>query len=175
MPGGPECNKPNQEWRAPPRLQPEQQANPLVAFLREQRGEGERSHEEMVASIRSAMEKRKAMIGDYSFDPVTWMHEQIIYADTRKSIAENIPVEPLGASPYAKLTMAWALIASSYVKPMNWVARGNMERGIKKRAEVLGQTIILDPMESKLLHAMAEAVGIPNPFGPKTPKKQEPK
>jgi hypothetical protein len=61
------------------------------------------------------------------------------------------------------------------VKPMNWVARGNMERGIKRRAEVLGQTIILDPMESKLLHAMAEAVGIPNPFGPKTPKKQEPK
>jgi hypothetical protein len=118
------------------------------------------------------MEEKRASLGNYNFDPVLWMHEQIIYADTRKSIAENIPVEPLGASPYAKLTMAWALIASSYVKPKYYTSRRNMESGIEARAEVLGHTITLDPMESKLLHAMAEAVGIPNPFGPPPPEKK---
>ena len=89
----------------------------------------ERSYEELVSIIRSAMEKKRASLRkfvsdpDSIFDPVLWMHEEIIHADTRKSIAENIPADPLGATPYAKLIMAWGIISSSYIKPRYYVSK----------------------------------------------------
>ena len=89
MPGSPECNKPNQEWRVPPRPQPEQQANPLAAFLREQRGEGERSHEEMVASIRQDLAAYIERKRPRPVDPVEWMRDELSGAIVNLSMAEN--------------------------------------------------------------------------------------
>jgi hypothetical protein len=127
----------------------------------------------MVAIIRSAMEEKRARIGDYGFDPVLWMRDQICIADTMKGIAENRPPsEGLGNTPYAKLIMAWDIISVPYIKPRYHVSKSNAERGIRERAQILGPTITLDPNESRLLDAMAEAVGIPNPFGATPPEKK---
>src|SRR5437016_108464 len=113
MPGSPESNKPNQEWRAPPQPQPESEANPLVPFLREQRGEGERSHEEMVADIRKDMAAYVARKDPYQFDPVAWMRNELSWALTKLRLAEN--PEPTRGSraelPHAQLMMAWDLIS----------------------------------------------------------------
>src|SRR5438067_459752 len=144
MPGSPECNKPNQEWRAPPRPQPEQQANPLVAFLREQRGEGERSHEEMVAGIRQTLaayiEERKPWSG---FDPVAWMREQLIFAGVHLMLAEHpeLPGKPRYEQPHAHLLMAWDLISQPYYKSA--YHRGLAESGVQSDARHLGHTITL--------------------------------
>jgi hypothetical protein len=172
MPGSPECNKPNQEWRATTRPQPEQQANPLVAFLREQRGEGERSHEEIVAIIRRQLEAHIEKEKPYDVDPVQWMRERFVSAH-RDLVRAEYP-ELVGAAlyerPYAQLLMAWDLISYPYYKSAH--LRGLMESGVKRDAIHLGHTITLTANEGKLLSAMAEAVGIPNPFGQLTQKKK---
>ena len=182
MPGGPEYSKPNQEWRAPPKPHSESEANPLAPLLREQQGGEGRSYEELVSIIRTDIERERARLRNFVsnpdsvFDPVLWMRDRIISADTERSIAENRPPSAgLGATVYAKFIMAWDIISSPYIKPKYYVSKSNAERGIKDRAKILGSTITLDPNESRLLSAMAEAVGIPNPFGPVTPEKQEPK
>ena len=182
MPGGPEYSKPNQEWRAPPQPPLQSEANPLASLLREQRGGEERSHEELVAIIRADIEGERTRLRkfvsnpDSIFDPVLWIRDKITFADTQRSIAENRPPSAgLGATVYAKFIMAWDIISSPYIKPRYYITKSNAERGIRERAKILGSTITLDPNESKLLDAMAEAVGIPNPFGPVPPEKNPPR
>jgi hypothetical protein len=177
MSGGPEYSKPNQEWRAPPRPPSESEANPLAPLLREQRGGGERSHEEMVAIIRTdlAVYMERNQLNRYSPDPIAALRDRFIGALTLFQLAEN-PDPPTGGRydmPHAQLLMAWDLISQPYYKSA--YLRGLTESAVKTDARHLGHTITLDPNEGKLLSAMAEAVGIPNPFGPMTPEKQAPK
>jgi hypothetical protein len=177
MAGSPECNKPNQEWRASPQSQRESEGNALAPLLREQRGGGERSHEEIVASIRKDMAAYLARKGPiYQFDPVAWMREHFIHTRTNLMLSENPNLDPnvdRQHRPHAQLLMAWDLISQPYYKSA--YHRGLAELGVKDDARHLGHTITLDPNEAKLLSAMAEAVGIPNPFGPMTPEKPAPK
>src|SRR5918912_4271321 len=95
MPGSPESNKPNHEWRVPPKQQRESEANPLVSLLREQRREGERSHEEIVAAIRKDMAAYIARKDPYNFDPVAWMREHLIHTlgDLRDAV-NPAPTDP---------------------------------------------------------------------------------
>jgi hypothetical protein len=162
-----------------PQAQPqrESEANPFALLSREQRGEGERSHEELVAIIRkelaSYMERNQ--LTRYRPDPVAAMREQLIYGLTRIRLAEN-PEMPKGGRyemSHAQLLMAWDLISQPYYKSAH--LRGLTEDGVKDDARHLGHTITLDPNEGKLLAAMAEAVGIPNPFGQPTQEKKESK
>ena len=106
------------------------------------------------------------------------MRDQIIVANSRKILAEtkvhtqeNLTIE-LGARPYAKLIMAWDIISLPYIKPRYQVSKNNAESGLRERAKILGHTVTLDPMESKLLDAMAEAVGIPNTYRQLTHEKK---
>jgi hypothetical protein len=138
--------------------------------MQEQQEGKERSYEEMVSIIKDAAEKARARQGASTFDPAVWMRDQIINADTRRGVAENrlATVVGVGATPYAKLIMAWEIISVPYITLLYHVAKSNAEAGIRARAKVLGDTITLDPKESMLLDAMAEAVGIHNPFGQQT-------
>ena len=169
MPRGPEYSEPNQEWRTPPKPQPEQQANPFVAFLREQRGGGERSHEELVAGIRQSLgawiEAYAALKPPVKYDPVDAMREVflITQADLINKYCPEQWDRPWGERPHDKLYMAWSVIAQPYYKSERSRLLGGNDQ--KFLAEHLGHTIILDANEGKLLSAMAEAVGIPNPFG----------
>jgi hypothetical protein len=151
-------------------------------FMQDQQGGKERSHEEMVALIRGAIEKKRASLREFVsdpdaiFDPAAWIRDEIINANTRRILAE-IPVHTkqtlaieLGATPYAKLIMAWDIIALPTYK--SEYRRGRAEYGMQERAKILGHDIILDPTESKLLDAMAEAVGISNPYGHVTNRKK---
>jgi len=172
MPGNPEYNNPNHEWRAP-KPQTDKQAFPLVPFLREQRGEGERSHEEIVASIREDMAAYVSRKDPYNFDPVAWIRHHFICRSTDLLNAEH--PELVGKLerheiPHARLLMAWDIISQPYYKDEHH--RGLAEACVQRDAEHLGHTITLEPNEGKLLSAMAEAVGIPNPFGPMPPQKK---
>jgi hypothetical protein len=155
--------------------QPDSEPNPFALLSREQRGEGERSHEELVAIIRKDMAAYVEEKKIYRFDPVSWMREQLIYGLTRIRLAEN-PEMPKGGRyemPHAQLLMAWDLISHPYYKSA--IHRGLAEDGVKDDARHLSHTITLDSNESKLLAAMADAVGIPNPFAQTTQEKKEPK
>ena len=178
MPGGPEYSKPNQEWRAPPRPQSESEANPLALLLREQRGRGERSNEELVAIIRTdlAAYMERKQLNRYSPDPVAALRDRFIGALTLFQLAQNPAQHTTGSrveNPHGQLLMAWDLISQPYYQSA-WL-RGLTQSAVKGDARYVGHTITLDPNEGKLLSAMAEAVGIPNPFGPMTPEKQAPK
>jgi hypothetical protein len=159
-----------------PQPQRESEPNPFDILSRQQRGEGERSHEELVASIRQSLVAYiEAMKPVEKYDPVDAMREVFLHAHgnlVRKYCPELLG-KPIWEMPYAQLYMAWNLIAQPYYKSARTRRLGEAE--LKLDAEHLGHTITLDPNEGKLLSAMAEAVGIPNPFGPVTPEKQEPK
>lgn len=73
--------------------------------------------------------------------------------------------------PHAQLMIAWDVISQPYYKSA--YHRGLAEVGVQDDARHLGHTITLDPNEGKLLSAMAEAVGIPNPFGQTPQEKKE--
>jgi hypothetical protein len=172
MPGSPECHKPNHEWRAPSQPHSESESNPLVTFLREQRGEGERSHEEMVTSIRQTLAAYiEGMNRHEKYDPVDAMREVFIGArgDLVRKYCPELLHKPRWEYPHAQLYMAWSLIAQPYYKSARTRRLGEVE--LKSDAEHLGHTITLEANEGKLLSAMAEAVGIPNPFGPTPPEK----
>jgi hypothetical protein len=159
-------------------------ANLTALFMEDTQGGKERSHQELVSIIRGAMEKKRASLRqfvsdpDAIFDPAAWIREEIIHANTRKILA-TIPVqneeslEPyveLGNRPYAKLIMAWDIITLPYYK--SEYAKGRAKDGMQERARILGHDITLDPTQSKLLDAMAEAVGIPNPYSQVTREKK---
>jgi len=171
MPGSPESNKPNHEWRAP-KSQPES-TNPLVPFLRGQHGEGERSSEEMAASIRKQLAVYIEVMKPYEkYDPVDAMREVFILGrgDLVRKYCPDLLGKPCWEQPNAQLMMAWSVIAQPYYKSTRTQMLGRID--LADHAEHLGHTITLDENESKLLSAMAEAVGIPNPFGPKPPEKK---
>ena len=179
MPGGPEYSKPNQEWRAPPKPPSESEANPLAPLLREQRGgQGARSHEELVALIRKdlAAYMERKQLTRYSPDPVAAMRDRFIGALTHLQLAENPEQHTTGGrveNPHGQLLMAWDLISQPYYKSA--YLRGLTEDAVRDDARHLGHTITLDANEGKLLSAMAEAVGIPNPFGHMPPGNTESK
>ena len=106
------------------------------------------------------------------FDPVAWMREQFISARLDLwPVRSPEDVVPIHERPHAQLLMAWDLISQPYYKSA--YRRGLAESGVKDDAIHLGHTITLDSNESKLLSAMAEAVGIPNPFGQTPQEKKE--
>jgi hypothetical protein len=163
--------------RPQPQSQPESEPNPFVLLSREQRGEGERSHEELVDIIRKdlAAYMERKQLTRYRPDPVAAMRDRFITALTDFELAQN-PEMPKGGRyelPHAQLLMAWDLISQLYYK--STYERGLTESAVKDDARHLGHTITLDPNESKLLSAMAEAVGIPHPFGHMPQEKKEPK
>jgi hypothetical protein len=173
MPGSPESNKPNHESQAPPKPQPESTANPLVPFLRDQHGQGERSHEELVASIRQHLTVYVEDMKPYEkYDPVDAMREVYLVARSRivREYYPELRGKPSWEQPHAQLMMAWSVIAQPYYKSARTQMLGRID--LADHAEHLGHTITLDENEGKLLSAMAEAVGIPNPFGPKPPEKK---
>jgi hypothetical protein len=146
--------------------------------LREQRGGEERSHEELVDLIRKdlAAYMERKQLTRYSPDPVAAMRDRFITALTDFELAQN-PKPNLNVGryemPHAQLLMAWDVISQPYYKSA--YHRGLTESAVKDDARHLGHTITLDPNESKLLSAMAEAVGIPNPFGHMPQEKKESK
>jgi hypothetical protein len=173
MPGSPD-HEPHQEWRAPPKSQPESQANPLAPLLREHRGGRERSHEELVAIIRNDLAAYIARKKLTRYDPVAVMRERFLHALTDLELAQNPEPNPGRGRyemPHAQLMMAWDVISHPYYKSA--YHRGLAEVSVRDDARHLGHTITLDPNESKLLSAMAEAVGIPNPFGQTPQEKKE--
>jgi hypothetical protein len=132
----------------------------------------------MVAIIRNdvAAYMERKQLTRYSPDPVAAMRDRFIGALTHLRLAENPEHHTTGGrveNPHGQLLMAWDLISQPYYKSA--YLRGLTESCVKSDARLLGHTITLDANESKLLSAMAEAVGIPNPFGPEPPGKKEPK
>jgi hypothetical protein len=173
MPGSPD-HEPHQEWRAPPNSQLESQTNPLAPLLREQCGGGERSHEELVAIIRKDLAAYIARKKLTRYDPVAVMRERFLHALTDLERAQNPEPNPGRGRyemPHAQLMMAWDVISQPYYKSA--YHRGLAEGSVRDDARHLGSTITLDSNESKLLSAMAEAVGIPNPFGQTPQEKKE--
>jgi hypothetical protein len=159
-----------------PQPQSEPQANPLVSFLREQRGGGERSHEELVDGIRQSLgawiEGYAALRPPVKYDPVDAMREVflITQADLIHKYCPEQWDKPWGERPHDQLYMAWSVIAQPYYKSERSRRLGGSDQ--KYLVEHLGHTITLDVNEGKLLSAMAEAVGIPNPFGQQTQEKK---
>jgi len=177
MPGGPEYTKPNHEWRAPkPQPQPESEANPFDLLSREQRGEGERSHEELVANIRKELGAymKRNQLDRYSPYPVVAMRDWLLggLSDLVPARYQHRPDYTRDQLPHYQLVIAWELISHPYYPDRYWITRDNIKGGLEDHARKFGHTITLDPNEGKLLSAMAEAVGIPNPFGPTPPEKK---
>lgn len=138
-----------------------------MSFLREQCGEGERSHEELVDILRKdlAAYMERKQLTRYSPDPVAAMRDRFITALTDFELAQN-PEPNLNVGryemPHAQLLMAWDIISQPYYKSAH--LRSLTESAVKTDARHLGHTITLDSNESKLLDAMAEAVGVPNTY-----------
>jgi hypothetical protein len=109
------------------------------------------------------------------FGPVDAMREVFVIAHGRLARAEypELSGKPCWEYPHAQLAMAWCVISQPYYNLAH--VRRNSAIDLQNYEEHLGNTITLDANEGRLLSAMAEAVGIPNPFGPKTPEKQEPR
>jgi hypothetical protein len=146
--------------------------------MHEQQGGRERSHEELVAIIRNdlAAYMERKQLTRYSPDPVAALRDRFIAALTEFGLAQD-PEPNLNVGryelPHAQLVMAWDLISQPYYQSA--YLRGLTKSAVKDDARHLGHTITLDPNESKLLSAMAEAVGIPNPSGHMPQEKKESK
>ena len=125
-----------------------------------------------MASIRKDMAAYVAERKPSQFDPVVWMRERLSWELSVLTVAES-PDKLVDRqhAPHAQLMMAWDVISQPHYKSA--YHRGLVETSLRDDARVLGHTITLDPNESKLLDAMAEAVGIPNTFGQMTPDKKE--
>ena len=146
--------------------------NPLLSLLREGRGGGEQTHEEMVAGIRQTLgawiEGYAALRPPVTYDPVDAMREVFLLAQA-DFINKYCPEQwdkPRGERPHDQLYMAWCVIAQPYYKSERSRRLGESDQ--KFLAEHFGHTLTLTTNEGKLLSAMAEAVGIPNPFGQQT-------
>ena len=172
MPKGPESNQPNHEWRAPkPQPKSESAANPFALLSRDQHWGRELSHEEIVASLRKDMaEYAEAYYPPYC--PVDWMKGHFINESNKLMLAEHPELAgiPRHESPHARLLMAWNIISQPYYRSAH--QRDMAKWAVEDDVKYLGYTITLDANEGKLLSAMAEAVGIPNPFGPTPPEKK---
>jgi hypothetical protein len=143
--------------RPQPQPQPESEPNPFALLSREQPGEGERSHEELVNIIRKdlAAYMERKQLTRYRPDPVAAMRDRFISALSNFELAQNpeLANAPRHEMPHAQLLMAWDLISQPYYKSA--YERGLTESAVKDDARHLGHTITLDPNESKLLSVMA--------------------
>jgi hypothetical protein len=135
--------------------------NRLPSLMHDEEAWSERSHEEMVHIIKSSMEQYREDRDPESrwFDPVDWMRDQLAFEMAKKSVAVNRgQVVDATDMPHAKLFLAWEIISLPYIRAQ--FKRDHVEASIHDSARILGRTITLDPNESKLLAAMAEACGL---------------
>jgi hypothetical protein len=134
----------------------------LPSLMRDEEAWSERSHEEMVGILRNSMEQYRLDRDPESrwFDPANWMREQLSFEMAKNSLAVNRgQVVDATEVPHARLLLAWELISQPYLRSK--FQRDQVKTAIDDKAQILGRTITLDPNESKLLHAMADACGIP--------------
>jgi hypothetical protein len=134
----------------------------LPSLLQNEEAWSEQSHEEMVGIIKSSMEHYRLDRDPESrwFDPADWMRDQLCFAMAIKSVAENRgQVVDVIDDPHVKLLLAWEVISLPHLRS-KW-KRDHVEGAINDKARILGRTLTLDPNESKLLHVMADACGIP--------------
>ena len=136
--------------------------NRLTPLMQNEEAWSERSHEEMVDIIKSSMERYRLDRDPESrwFDPADWMRDQLCFAMAIKSVAENRGqgIDVLD-DPHVNLLLAWEIISQPYLRTQ--FKRDHVKGAINDKARILGRTITLDPNESKLLDAMADACGIP--------------
>jgi hypothetical protein len=134
----------------------------LAPLMGDEKAWSERSHEEMVDILRSSMVQYRVERDPESrwFDPVDWMREQLCFEMAKKSVAmnqgETVDVTDM---PHAKLLLAWEIISQPYMRSK--FNRDHVEVAIRDKVRILGRTVTLDPNESRLLDAMADACGIP--------------
>jgi hypothetical protein len=135
----------------------------LPSLMQDEEAWSERSHEEMVDILRSSMEQYRLDRDPESrwFDPANWMRDQLCFAMAIKSAAENQEISHAADMPHARLLLAWEIISQPHLKSQ--FKRDHVEGAIRDKARILGRTIMLDPNESKLLDAMADACGLPYP------------
>ena len=128
----------------------------LPFFMQDEETWSERSHEEMVNIIKSSMEQYRLDRDPESrwFDPADWMRDQLCFEMAKKSVEVDVLDDP-----HVNLLLAWEIISLPYLRS-KW-KRDHVEGAINDKARILGHTITLDPNESKLLDAMADACGIP--------------
>jgi hypothetical protein len=134
----------------------------LPSLMQDEEAWSERSHEEMVGILRNSMEQYRLDRDPESrwFDPANWMREQLSFEMAKNSLAVNRgQVVDATEVPHARLLLAWEMISQPYLRSK--FQRDQVETAIDDKAQILGRTITLDPNESKLLHAMADACGIP--------------
>jgi hypothetical protein len=136
--------------------------NRLPSLMHDEEAWSERTHEEMVEIIKHSMEQYRTERDPESrwFDPVDWMRDQLSFEMAKKTVAEN-PGQTVHATdmPHARLFLAWEIISLPYIRSK--FKRDHVESSIHASARILGRTIELDPNESKLLAAMADACGVP--------------
>ena len=135
--------------------------NRLASLMQDQDTWSERSHEEMVAMIKISMEQYRLDRDPESrwFDPVNWMREQLCFEMAKKSAAANLKISHAADMPHARLLLAWEIISLPHLRSQ--FNKNLVETAIRDKARILGPTVTLDPNESKLLHVMADACGIP--------------
>jgi hypothetical protein len=128
----------------------------LPSLIQGEEAWSERSHEEMVAMIKSSMEQYRLDRDPESrwFDPVTWMREQLCFEMAKNSVEVDVLDDP-----HVNLLLAWEMISLPYIKSN--FQKDLVERNIRNKARILRRIITLDPNESKLLDVMADACGLP--------------
>jgi hypothetical protein len=136
--------------------------NRLPSLMQDEEAWSERSHEEMVETIKSSMEQYRLDRDPESrwFDPVTWMREQLCFEMAKKSVAVNRgQIVDATEVSHARLLLAWEIISLPYTRSN--FQKGLVETNIRNKARILGRTITLAQNESKLLDVMADACGLP--------------
>jgi hypothetical protein len=130
--------------------------NRLPFLMQDEAAWSKRSHEEMVDIIKSSMEQYRLDRDPESrwFDPADWMRDQLCFEMAKNSVEVDVLDDP-----HVNLLLAWEIISLPYLRS-KW-KRDHVEGAINDKARILGRTITLDPNESKLLHVMADACGIP--------------
>jgi hypothetical protein len=123
----------------------------------------------MVAMLRQGMAAyiaEKELDREW-FNPVQWMRNELIFEIAKQSVViHGKHLVDVDEMPHANLLLAWEVISFPYLT--GDIYRSNVTNGIKTKARTLGHTITLEPNESRFLDAMAEACGIPAPYGPVT-------
>jgi hypothetical protein len=135
--------------------------NRLTPLMHDSEAWSERTHEEMVDILRSSMEQYRVERDPESrwFDPVKWMREQLCFEIAKKTTAQNIEFSDAADMPHSRLLLAWEMISQPYMRSQ--FQRDHVETAIRNKARILGRTVTLDPNESKLLAAMADACDVP--------------
>ena len=139
------------------RQEAKQAANERLPFLmQDEEAWSERTHEEIVDMLRSSMEQYRLDRDPESrwFDPADWMRDELCFAMAKNSVEVDVLDDP-----HVNLLLAWEIISLPHLRSQS--KRDHVEVAIRDKARILGRTITLNPNESKLLDAMADACGIP--------------